>query len=644
MIPLGKAVIPALVGLAFSAMSLAAGPLSDALQAARGGDWTQAQRLSLRLPPEQRDVVAWTSLRAGKGEWSYYREFLARNPDWPGLRLLRRAGEGSIPENAEPRDVIAYFAAEPPQTGTGSLRLAAALRATGQNAEATEVVVNAWKTMPMSANETSEHLRLYWSEVTPHNLARLDKMLWDGRTSAAKRMFDIVPEGWQRLADARIALRTATPGVDGFIARVPTALAEDPGLAYERFEWRARKGRFESAAEILAARSVSADALGEPEKWANRRRGLARDFMRDDKNRAAYELASKHFLTDGRHYADLEWLSGFLALRKLDDPETALRHFRNFRAAVLTPISLARAGYWEGRALEALGRTEDAKVAYMFAAEYQTAFYGQLAAERAGLPTDPAVVGKESYPAWASTPYAASSVFIAGDALMREGERDLAERFFRHLAERLTADEVGSLAQYTLDNGEPHLALRLAKFAASRGEVLHRPYHPIAELGAGLPVNRALALAVARRESEFDPVVISPAGARGMMQLMPGTAKEMARALGEPYSLGRLLTDPAQNARFGSAYLDRLIDEFGENLMLVAIGYNAGPGRARSWPERFGNPRGMSEDEIVDWIEHIPFRETRSYVMRVAESRGVYGMRLAGEPGPWAVVERLTAN
>ncbi|MEM8582461.1 MAG: lytic transglycosylase domain-containing protein, partial [Pseudomonadota bacterium] len=543
MILLGRTIIPALVGLVLSAASLSASPLSDALQAARGGDWTQAQRLSLRLPAEQRDVVAWSSLRAGKGEWSYYREFLSRNPDWPGLRLMRRAGEGSIPDTALPADIVAYFAAEPPQTGAGSLRLAAALRATGQTTEASEVIVRAWKTMPMSAAETSEFLRLYWSEVTPHNIERLDRLLWDGRTSAARRMFDLVPDGWQRLAEARIALRTATPGVDGFITRVPTELAEDAGLAYERFEWRARKGRFESAAEILAARSVSAEALGEPENWANRRRGLARDFMRDDKNRAAYELASKHFLTEGRHYADLEWLSGFLALRKLDDPETALRHFRNFRVAVLTPISLARAGYWEGRALEALGRNEDAKAAYMFAAEYQTAFYGQLAAERAGLPTDPGVVGTESYPAWASTPYATSSVFIAGDALMREGERDLAERFFRHLAERLTAEEVGSLAQYTLDEGDPHIALRLAKYAASRGEVLHRPYHPIAELGAGLPVNRALALAVARRESEFDPVVISPAGARGMMQLMPGTAREMARALGEPYDLSRLLTD-----------------------------------------------------------------------------------------------------
>lgn len=644
MILLGKAVIPALVGLVVSSLSLAAGPMSDALQAARGGDWTQAQRLSLRLPTEQRDVVAWSSLRAGKGEWSYYRDFLNRNPDWPGLTLLRRAGEGSIPDNAQHRDVIEYFAAQPPQTGTGSLRLAAALRATGRTAEAKEEVVRAWKTMPMSDNEAAAFLRLHWSDVTPHNVERLDRLLWDGRTSAARRMFDLVPDGWQRLAEARIALRTATPGVDAFIERVPTELAEHPGLAYERFEWRARKGRFESAAEVLAARSVSAEALGEPEIWANRRRGIVRDFMRDDKNRAAYEMASRHFLTEGRHFADLEWLAGFLALRKLNDPEAALGHFRKFRTAVFTPISLGRAGYWEGRALEALGRSEDAKAAYEFAAEYQTAFYGQLAAERAGLPTDPAVVGTESYPSWTSTPYAGSSVFIAGDALMREGERDLAERFFRHLAERLTAEEVGSLAQYALDNNEPHIALRLAKFAASRGEILHRPYHPVASLGDGLPVNRALALAVARRESEFDPAVVSPAGARGMMQLMPGTAREMARVLGEPYNLGRLLTDPAQNARFGSAYLERLIDEFGENLTLVAIGYNAGPGRARSWPERFGDPRGMSEDEIVDWIEHIPFRETRSYVMRVAESRGIYGMRLAGQPSQWSVVARLTAE
>lgn len=644
MILSGRALIPALVAIFISAGGVAAGPLSDALQAARGGDWTQAQRLSLRLPTEQRDVIAWTSLRAGKGEWAFYREFLARNPDWPGLRLLRRAGEGKIPDNAEPEHVLAYFAADPPQTGTGALRLAAALRAKGDLAGAKEVVVQAWKTMAMSDSEFSAMLRIHWNEVTPHNIERLDMLLWNGRTSAARRMFDLVPEGWQRLADARIGLRTATPGVDGLIAKVPTSMSEDPGLAYERFEWRARKGRFESAAEILAARSVSAEALGEPEVWANRRRGIARDFMRDDKDRAAYELASKHFLTEGRHYADLEWLSGFLALRKLDDPETALRHFRRFRAAVFTPISLARAGYWEGRALEALGRPEDAKAAYAFAAEYQTAFYGQLAAERAGLPTDPAIVGRESYPDWSKNPYAVSTVFIAGDALLADTERDLAERFFRHLAERLTAEEIGSLAQYTLDKDDPHIALRLAKYAAGRGEILHRPYHPIAELGAGLPVSRALALAVARRESEFDPVVISPAGARGLMQLMPGTAREMARALGEPYNVGRLLTDPAQNARFGSAYLARLIGDFGENLTLVAIGYNAGPGRARSWPERFGDPRGMSEEQVVDWIEHIPFRETRSYVMRVTESRGVYGMRLSGKAEPWQVVERLTAR
>ncbi|WP_425092827.1 transglycosylase SLT domain-containing protein [Tropicimonas sp. S265A] len=644
MTPIARILGPAAVCLMLSVLTATAGQLSDALQAARGGDWTQAQRLSLRLPTEQRDVVSWTSLRAGKGEWSFYRDFLARNPDWPGLPLLRRAGEGVIPTNALAGDVIAYFAAAAPQTGTGALRLAAALRSRGDLAGAEAVIVEAWKTMTLSESEFTAILRDYWNEVTPHNVERLDMLLWNGRTTAARRMFDLVPEGWRRLAEARIALRTAAPGVDGLIARVPSSLSADAGLAYERFQWRARKGRFESAAEILAARSTSSASLGRPEEWANRRRGIARDFMRDDKNRAAYELASKHFLTEGRHFADLEWLSGFLALRKLDDPEAALAHFRRFRGAVFTPISLGRAGYWEGRALEALGRTEDARAAYAFAAEYQTSFYGQLAAERAGLPTDPAVIGRESYPGWTSTPYAKSTIFAAGDALMKEGERDLAERFFRHLAERLTAEEIGSLAQYTLDAGEFHIALRLAKYAAGRGDILHRPYHPIAPLGDDLPVSRALALAVARRESEFDPVVISPAGARGMMQLMPGTAKEMARALGEPYDLGRLLTDPAQNARFGSAYLARLIGDFGENLTLIAIGYNAGPGRARSWPDRFGDPRGMSEDQIVDWIEHIPFRETRSYVMRVAESRGVYGMRLAGEVGPWNVVERLTAR
>ncbi|ABV91899.1 putative lytic transglycosylase catalytic [Dinoroseobacter shibae DFL 12 = DSM 16493] len=647
----GKAIrvffmVMAAVGLVAQAAPVRA-DLAEALQATRSSDWDRATRAAAALEDQAaRDVVIWTLLRARQGSWQDYRDFLARNSDWPGLPLLRARGEDAIPENAAPADVLAYFAPQAPRTGTGARRLAAAQAATGDAEGAVETLATAWRHLNLDREEQAIFLREHFREITPQNIARLDRLLWEGRTGDARAMLDSVPPAWQRLAEARIALRIDQPGVDGLIAAVPAALQDHPGLAYERFQWRLRKGRIDSARELLDAQSTSAAALGDPEAWANRRRSLARDLMRDDRDREAYRLAANHFLTEGNHYADLEWLSGFIALRKLNDPETALGHFRRFEDAVASPISLGRAGYWQGRALEALGRPNEARAAYAMGAEHQTAFYGQLAAERAGIAPDPALAGRETYPDWAASPYARTSVFRAARALQQAGQRSLAERFLVHLSERLTLEEMGALADVALAWDEPHIALKIAKFAAEDGRVLHRAYHPVTNLvpGQGLAVNRALALAIARRESEFDPAVVSPAGARGLMQLMPGTGELMAGKLGEPFSAARLLSDPAQNVRFGAAYLDQLIEEFGENLTLIAIGYNAGPGRSRSWTERFGSPKGLDEDAMVDWIEHVPFRETRNYIMRVTESRVIYEMRLTGRAQPFRVIERLTAR
>lgn len=641
----GAGALIALATLTAALPGTASAGLTEALQAARGGDRDRALREARGLDPAAWDVVVWTLLRGREGEWQDYRDFLARNADWPGLPLLRRRGEEKIPAGANAEQVLAYFAAAAPATGTGALRLAAAQRASGQQTASAETLSRAWRDLNLDEDDRAVFLRDHRREIADAHVARLDRLLWDGRTGEATAMLDLVPDGWRRLGQARIALRLDKPGVDSLITAVPSGLRSDAGLAYERFLWRSRKGRTADSIALLAERSSSAEALGRPEAWANRRRSLARDLMRDDRDREAYRLAANHFLTEGSHYADLEWLAGFLALRKLNDAETALGHFRKFRAAVASPISLGRAGYWEGRALEALGRREDARAAYAFGADFQTAFYGQLAAERAGIAPDPALVGTERYPDWSASPYARTSVYTAANALQADGQRGLAERFLVHLSERLTHTEMGSLADQALDWGEPHLALKVAKYAAGSGGVLHRAYHPVTGLVPGaLPVNRALAMAIARRESEFDPVVVSPVGARGLMQLMPRTGEAMARKLGEPFSAGRLLSDPAQNVRFGSAYLAQLIEEFGENLTLIAIGYNAGPGRSRSWSERFGSPVGLSEDAMVDWIEHVPFRETRNYIMRVTESRIIYGMRLSGQVGPLRVIERLTAR
>ncbi|MFT5346561.1 MAG: soluble lytic murein transglycosylase, partial [Dinoroseobacter sp.] len=278
---------------------------------------------------------------------------------------------------------------------------------------------------------------------------------------------------------------------------------------------------------------------------------------------------------------------------------------------------------------------------YRRGAQHQTAFYGQLAAERAGLPTDPALPGREIYPDWRSQGFMATSVLQAALLLQEASERDLAERWMVHLSERLDLQQRGSLADLALHLREPHIALRLAKWAASEGEILHRAYHPLTDLAdANLTINPALTLSIARRESEFDPVVISGAGAMGLMQVMPRTGQETASKMGLAFSQDRLLSDPAYNARLGSDYIRRQIEDFGTALTLVASAYNAGPSRPRAWINRFGDPRLDSVD-VIDWIEHVPFTETRNYIMRVTESRVVYGMILAGRPLPLDVIDKL---
>ncbi|MBU2244745.1 MAG: lytic transglycosylase domain-containing protein, partial [Alphaproteobacteria bacterium] len=375
-----------------------------------------------------------------------------------------------------------------------------------------------------------------------------------------------------------------------------------------------------------------------------RRRTLARQMMRDGKAQIAYAAASRHGLSaEEDHYADLEWLSGYIALRYLDDPALALDHFNRFRVSVTTPISLGRAGYWEGRALEAMGAADDAAAAYAFGAQFQTAFYGLLSAEKIGRSLDPALTGELRFADYKQAAFMGSSVLKAAVLLDEAGDAPLAARFLRHLGESLSPQELGQLGDLALDL-DPYLAVLVAKFAADQGIVLNRAYYPLHAMAqADLPVEPELALAIARRESEFYPKARSGVGARGLMQLMPRTGAAMAEKLGIPGFEEAQLDDPILNARLGSAYLAQLEEEFGRNIPLIAVGYNAGPSRARDWITRFGDPRGGKVDP-VDWIEHLPFRETQNYVMRVAESLPVYRARLHGETGPITLSKDLASR
>jgi len=617
-------------------------PLAWAMAAARDQDWDIAARLAARDEAVAAEIIAWMQLQAGDGSLEEAQTFLERRADWPRLAGIRKAVEPQVAK-ADRTTILQFFANQPAQTTDGALAHAAALRAINQPEQAQSVLLAAWLRLSLNQTETNEMLRALDGETPDLAADRMDAMLWRGWHDNARRLIPLVSRGQKALAEARIGLQRQAGNVDALLGKVPDDLRNTPGLQHARFEWRVRKGRWADAKALLLQQSASEDALGRPEIWANRRRALARDELRDGTAKRAYDIASKHFLTRGSHYADLEWLSGYIALTRLNDPARALEHFNNHDAAVTSPISQGRAGYWQGRAHLALGAVAAADQAFTMGAAHQSSFYGLLAAEAAGLPFD---VGLEDVPRadWRSGPLAQDSLFQAGLLLAASGERNLAEVFWSHLAEQLGETDAALLGQAAIDMEEPHLAVMIGKAVARRGAIVPVPYYPLHPLTqTDMPVPTELALAIARRESEFDPVVVSGVGARGLMQLMPATAREVARDLGLSggHSDARLTQDPVYNARLGTQYLAELSAQFDRNIVMVAAGYNAGPSRPIRWMRDYGDPRGGDIEDLIDWIEGIPFRETRNYVMRVAESLPIFRARLGQDPLPRPFSEEL---
>ncbi len=583
-------------------------------------------------------LLRWRQLReSDDGDFLSYAAFLADHADWPGLDRLRANGETAIPEGAVPGAVLAFFGNEAPQTGQGARALAAALVAQGRTAEAEAMVTEAWLTLTLTDAGQGALLGAYPALLAPLHQARAEAMLWRGRASDAERMLPLLADGPRALARARIALIRGNGNATSLIADVPAALRTDPGLAHDRFADLVADGDFTQAMGIVEGRSDAA-SLGEPQRWATGRAQIARWLMREGRAPEAYAIASRHALSEGDGYADLEWLAGYLALRYQGDAPTALAHFRRSEAAVTGPISVSRAAYWTGRAEEALGLPDDAAISFARAARFQTAFYGLLAAEKLGLSLDPALVAAPDD--WRGAEALRGNLAQGMLLLLAAGERDQALLFALGLARDLDATGLGHLGALLEEMQEPYIAVLVGKAAAERGIAVPAAAFPIHPLARGTwPVGADLALAIARRESEFNAGVSSPVGAMGLMQLMPGTAREVAGQLGLPYVAARL-TEWEYNATLGTRYLATLQEMFGTSPVLVAAGYNAGPGRPRQWIAARGDPRHASVD-VVDWIEHIPFTETRTYVMRVSESIPVYRARLTGETGPIAFTALL---
>ena len=612
--------------------------LRDAVDAARRGDVASAESIAAGLgDPVARKLVLWTEIDSAGTKLPFAELDLAMRDlaGWPRAARRRAAAERAIEASGlSPTATIAWFAGREPDTAEGAMALAAAEQVQGRLPEAQALIRRFWRDKSFEADVQARMLARYaaWLTADDHD-RRASVLLYGGQGPALRAMLPLLSPDQAAVAQARIALRADSSDAPDLVSAVPSQLQSDPGLVFDRARYYRKRGLDAVAVGLLKTLPSAAPTPEAAETIWNERRSLMQAALKAGDAQGAYQTAAAHGLTEGTDYTEAEFFAGWIALTKLKLPRLADQHFRNVEAAGQTPVTLSRAYYWRGRTAEALGDPATARTEYELGATHLTAFYGQLSAERAGvrrltLPAEPQPTAADR------TSFAARETIRAAKLLGDAGERELFRTFLLSIDDGLTtATEFAQLVDLARAYGDQDLAMRVARASGMKGLPLPERGWPlrVAPVGGDLP-DAAFTLAITRQESGFDPGVRSGAGARGLMQLMPGTASLVARRIGVDYSPGQL-DDPDYNMRLGAAYLGQIQAQFGGSYVLAAAGYNAGPGRAAQWISDCGDPRQASLDP-ADFLECIPFSETRNYVMRVMENVEVYRARLAGGSAP----------
>lgn len=617
--------------------------LSKALNAADEGRWSDARAgLSRLRDSAAKLLVQWRLAMDGGADAGFTERAAAYEQfkDWPARSEIAGAAEAAVSlSSLSPEKRIEWLLSLGPTTGEGVLALADAYRRTGREEDAGRIVRDFWRTRFMTTEASTTMLTGWGSQLSPaDHWARVDMLLWRSARSNAQVLFPQLSDDRRAVATARLALAENSRNADALFQSVPADLSSDPGLLFERARWLERKGRDSEALEmLLRVRGSEAPPSARPIIW-NEKQALIRPLLKSGDVDRALQLCLDHGMVSGEGFRDAEWLAGWIMLKRMRNPVEAQAHFRLLKAGVDAPISVARASYWLGEALSAQGRAPEAQAAYAEAAKLNFVFYGQLAAEKvAEADPSPTILSFPPTPLptpaekaeFESRPQVRAAI-LAADA----GRTDIFERFSFYLDDNLSsASEHLMLADIAQRYLQPRAAVRGGKAGLARGFIAPEAVFPLMPLppstrsGSAEP---ALVLALSRQESEFNPRAVSPAGARGLMQLIPRYAQAEAKYVGAPFRANWLTDDPEYNLRIGRGFLDDLVDKFGGSYVLATAAYNAGPSRAREWISELGDPRGQVDP--VDWIESIPISETRNYVMRVLENTQVYRQRLAGQP------------
>jgi soluble lytic murein transglycosylase len=613
-----------------------AAAVKSALARLKAGDLAGATAIRDQLSdPAARALVEWLSVRYASRQVGFRRiaAFLRDYPSWPDDSMIRRRAEEALYlEDSSPPDIRAFLAGTLPTTALGRLAAARAALAAGDRRGAALLARRAWREGDFTADVQKQILREFGRFLEPGDqVARAERLFYDGDIDSALRAAERAPALYQAVAKARAAVARHRPNAKAALDAVPADARGFAGYLYARTSYELAAEAPKAAAAAALAAPAGAAALVDTHAWWEKRRWLARDLLDGGDAATAYRVAAGGTETRPADIADAEFHAGWIALRFLEDPRTALRHFTAIERVGTTPITRARALYWTGRALSAAGRGADARAAYQRAAAFSTTYYGELAGAEIGRPdiTLRAVPG----PSAASEAAFRRGLAVRAIGLLYAIDADSeAVPLYREMTERaIGADTYVLLADLARDHHDPRALLMVGKGAVAAGY----PLESLAWPTAGIPSYRALGdkvetavvYAIARQESAFQAEVVSAAGARGLLQLLPATARRTAKAVGVHFDARRLTSDPAYNAALGAAHLGHLMSEFGGSYLLTFAAYNAGSARVADWIRRYGDPRDPRVDP-VDWVERIPFTETRNYVQRVMENVEVYRSRL----------------
>uniref|UniRef100_A0A9E8CQE8 Lytic transglycosylase domain-containing protein n=1 Tax=Bosea sp. NBC_00436 TaxID=2969620 RepID=A0A9E8CQE8_9HYPH len=597
----------------------------------RRGALIEGDELAARIDDRStRSLLEWVAIHANAGAVPFLRidAFLREHPNYPATtRFRRRAEEALIAEKKDPAIVRAFFHGQQPVSPAGRVALALALQDEGKVEEATTLIRRTWRKDPFGQSLEKIALGAFETVLTKddHRL-RTERFLFRENGEAALRNAARVSADYVVLAKARLASAKARrPISEKLISAVPASLRGDVSFAFLQAQQARRDDKLDDAVKALTAIPRDPALLGDGDGWWEERRIIARKLLDAGQPQKAYEVASSHGAEDAAERIEAEWHAGFIALRFLKKPDVALKHFDAAAGIAETPISIARAAYWQGRAYEDLGKAEEAKAAFGKAAEQPVAYYGQLARAKLGLSGLPlrrtVAAGLDTLPG-----------HRAVRLLYRIGERDLATLMLNDLAQRLhTTEALEAIAAIARRETDARAQVGIGKAALQRGFPLDMTAYPVNGIPdfdvLGDPMERAIVHAIARQESAFDPAAMSGAGARGLMQMMPATARETARRAGLPFDWDKLGQDPLYAARMGAAHLNDLLKEWRGSYILTFAAYNAGSPNVKKWIAAYGDPRDPEVD-AVDWVERIPFSETRNYVQRVMENLQVYRERL----------------